>query len=762
MESSSITDLLPIVNEPISIKEESISNRTVTFNNSFTNPQPYFFISSFCEHKKHKTSSARSQRTLAYSNKNSPRKKLLSASSSPNLSEKTKTLTHQVSQTPKYSQTLRSKSNSSFTLKSDDENINKIDQFPSSKESINSSKENPGFQHYGSPLLQCEQVEMFDQISNEKWQLKCVCGVHSGDGYLMCCDKCGFWQHYICFNYNIHTFPDNYVCAFCNDTILRCRCGNNLDYRMSIIKCTNCGYYVHKRCEDFLFGPMPTKGVFLCHFCGRSNKLKYEDIEFPVKSFLIPFLDISYYFDPEKLEHLNSLANSPFYKLIKVKFANQEMSAKVFCESVYNKFRSFFYVCHPLYKTTTSKKKRNRFLVSFLNAFDYLCSTFYNLSHEKVVEIIDTLINEDIYVKLENLVHSEEEEPFDFSENARIELPNILTTNNNIIKFVNLPPNVSLRQTKNSGLMTMTDLAPDQFVMLVDGFIGDLEEFPYHPKVNSSYYQISGTRFVLDTTRIANSPLHQMKRSIFGNCSLRLITIEDEVKCGLFISKNYLTMNTNTSSNNMMNFNSNSGYFGSDHFTGVKSGTILTLGIDFLPAYLDEDKISQWISWHWNSETSENIYSSRAFDTSEHNEKEKETKEHRNKDGYYHYAKSTRSADGNNGQMREKRKYERRNHNVNQSTENTSIQTNSVYYNNANASNKTYNKKKRGRKMKRNNDKIPTEITLFNLFEAEEAGEILINIIENDENESESDGNESDTQNENQPQDLDDEDQSKQ
>ncbi|OHT06398.1 PHD-finger family protein [Tritrichomonas foetus] len=620
------SNLLPgIADEISSAKSTTIwHDSTSILNNSRLNT-PYVFIPSFCEIKKHKA--VRQTKGSPVNRKNSR------TNSSPQIHQSPKS-----QHSPHHHQNHLHNSNQQNTSNQQQQQqatelqIQNQDQISAKVE----------------PLQSSGPYEMFDG-SGEKWFLKCICDVKTEDGYLICCDKCGYWQHGICFNYNSHTFPENYVCAFCDQKTLKCKCGNNRDYRFSIIKCSQCGNYVHRRCEGLGYGPMP-ECDYLCHFCGKT-KYKKNFCQLP-KNF--PMTEATYFFDNARLSAINSQClNGPFNKLLLHKLAGQEIDARKFCEIVYNKFRSFFFLCHPLHVTSLSKKKRNRLLISFLNAVNYLCYNFYGISHDKTIEIFDQLIYTDLY-QTHIFKNGMKDEALELSENARIELPNI----SNIIKFSTFPRSPHIRQTKNSGLMAMCDLASDQFVAIVDGFIGDLEEFTYDPKVDSAYYQIHGTRFVLDTTHVPSSPLHTMKRSIYGNCALRLISIGDATLCGLFIARNYLTYpETN------------------EHFHGVKSGTILTLGIDFLPAVLKDN--SKWITWHCNE-----------------GEEEVATVPMRT-------SRATIEREPKHQKPKKRPKVE---------IEHT--------------------KKKRGRKVKKKNENIQSEITLFGLFDNEEAGQIMCRIVD--------------------------------
>lgn len=415
------------------------------------------------------------------------------------------------------------------------------------------------------------EIVMQDE-DGEPWILRCVCNLKSEDGLLVVCEQCGCWQHAICIGLNNHTIPEKYVCDVCQNKKIRCRCGKNMSFRFAIIKCSQCGNYVHKRCENLGYGMMP-KGDFVCYYCGRSN-FHYEKACIPQNIHLDPN---QVTFSAPKIEDLlQDFSNSPFTDFIKNEIADQSLNVREFCELAYDKFRSYFYIAHPRYQTNSSKKKRNRLVISFLTALKYLCKTFYGISEDMFISIFNSLINADIYVP-HKFSPDKVEKDCDFTENALCELPRM----NQIVKFTTQPRPASLRKT-DDGVVSATDLASDQFICVTEGLIGDLEEFNVEDKVDASWFQITDTRFVLDASRIPTSILHLMPRSIYGNCSIKLFQYNGSVMAGLFALRNHLATSPD------------------DPPSVIKAGTPLTLGIDWIPAVIDD--VSRWLSWTFSDE----------------------------------------------------------------------------------------------------------------------------------------------------------------
>ncbi|OHS94180.1 PHD-finger family protein [Tritrichomonas foetus] len=443
-------------------------------------------------------------------------------------------------------------------------NLNILPNNPS-----NSTNPEPQF------LVQIPPPVVIREDGIEPWTLHCVCEEKTGIGLLVGCEKCDCWQHAICVGLNKHTIPDNYVCEICGNRPIRCKCLNNLNYRFSIIKCSQCGYYVHRRCVGLHYGPLP-RGDFICHFCGKS-KFSYAKTRLP-HSVRITDDDTTFTFTQEKVESIPPhFLNGPFNDFLTIDVAEATLNARDFCESLYDRFRSFFFICHPLNPNTISRKKRHNLFISFINGMEQLCHLFYHLDHQQFLSVFDSLLTTDLYEPF-----SEPLLPLDsgceITENTRFELSRIT----NSVRLPAIPPQASFEVTDN-GIFAKTELKQDQFIMLADGLIGDLEEFNYDNGVSAAFFQIADTRLVLDTTHIMDTPLHKIKRSMAGNCTLKIILVGESVHCGLFVGR--ASLSSSISSSTMKSED-----------TVINSGDPILFGIDFMPAVLED--VSKWIGWH--------------------------------------------------------------------------------------------------------------------------------------------------------------------
>ena len=197
-------------------------------------------------------------------------------------------------------------------------------------------------------LVQFPKPCKMEEDGSETWTLRCVCEEKHGIGLLVQCEKCQNWQHAICVGLNERTMPEKYICEICGNRPIRCKCNNNLNYRFALIQCSKCGYYVHRRCAGLLYGPMP-RGDYVCTYCGKS-KFTYSKVKLPAS---VSLEDATFTFSPEKIESIPSqLTGGPFTDFLTIDVAEATLSAREFCESFYDRFRSFFFFCQPLNTNT--------------------------------------------------------------------------------------------------------------------------------------------------------------------------------------------------------------------------------------------------------------------------------------------------------------------------------------------------------------------------------------------------------------------------
>jgi len=62
-----------------------------------------------------------------------------------------------------------------------------------------------------------------DSEADDPWEgsvTRCICDFQHDDGYMICCDRCGVWQHLICMGVDKSNIPEVYLCELCNPRLV--------------------------------------------------------------------------------------------------------------------------------------------------------------------------------------------------------------------------------------------------------------------------------------------------------------------------------------------------------------------------------------------------------------------------------------------------------------------------------------------------------------------------------------------------------------
>ena len=54
-----------------------------------------------------------------------------------------------------------------------------------------------------------------EPVTGDDSVTRCICDFQHDDGYMICCDRCGVWQHVDCMRVDRKNIPDSYLCEQC-------------------------------------------------------------------------------------------------------------------------------------------------------------------------------------------------------------------------------------------------------------------------------------------------------------------------------------------------------------------------------------------------------------------------------------------------------------------------------------------------------------------------------------------------------------------
>ncbi|OHS96707.1 PHD-finger family protein [Tritrichomonas foetus] len=423
------------------------------------------------------------------------------------------------------------------------------------------------------------QPSLVTGSDNESWYLRCFCDIKNELGFMIQCEKCLNWQHAACINITQTTLPNNYTCPICAGKYIRCQCGENMNYKLPLIKCSKCGYYVHKRCEGLDPGPYFSAN-HVCTQCG-GTPCQPPDVKLPLDT---PFKNKVVTITQEVIDELHpSILSAPFASLLTTEFLDHDVSAFQFCEAVYNTHRAFFYLTHnTMTSYSMSKKRRGDVSFSFFKAVFYVLDVIFGMSQDVALQIFNSLSTLDIYIpfSMPTTLLQNNTNPIEFSDPAALACKSELEKSKHTPELtqVSFPNDLVL---KRGVLMCQSALQPDQLIGVASGLIGLIEEFCYDNGADSHYYAISGTKFVLDARKMGAQLIHNFRRSLSPNCVLKLFKFNGLIYAGIFAG--------------VSDVNGISRRTRREKFA-LPPDVELTLPLDFAPATIEE--LSDYMNWH--------------------------------------------------------------------------------------------------------------------------------------------------------------------
>ena len=425
-----------------------------------------------------------------------------------------------------------------------------------------------------APLPESVVVNGLD--GGDAWSLRCFCDIKAELGLMVQCERCLNWQHAACLNMTATTTPTNYTCPICANKFIRCQCGENMNYRMPLIKCSKCGYWVHRKCEGLDPGPYFTNN-HVCLTCGGTPN-QPPDVHLPP---FMPYQDTVITISQDVIDELHpSVLSAPFAPLLTEEFFNHDVSAFKFCESVYNKYRAFFYLTHPTLTFYQPKKRRGDVSFSFFKAVFYILDALFGMTQDVAVQIFNTLAITDVYLPHQmpqTLILNKKEGP-EFTDPAKAEFEK--TKHTPELSNFTLPTDLII---KNGGIYCQSALQQEQLIGFATGLLGLIDEFSYDNGADSHFYSVCGTKFVLDARKYGPQLIHNFRRSLCPNCVLKLFKTAGGVFAGIFAG--------------VSDVNGISRRTRREKFA-LPADVELTLPIDFAPATIEEP--IDFMNWHFD------------------------------------------------------------------------------------------------------------------------------------------------------------------
>ncbi|OAF71097.1 hypothetical protein A3Q56_01132 [Intoshia linei] len=173
---------------------------------------------------------------------------------------------------------------------------------------------------------------------------RCICGFEHDDGYMICCDECGVWQHVVCMGMDKSTIPDEYLCEICcprvtdvkRAILLQKKNANKLTSNSSSDEISIGRNADNSSINDYFHNPTskPSKShvkqvnierrkIISLYRKRRKRQSDTSHLSFPEKSFIINKLNVNYTFCQ------NNIVRSELKNIFNPAQCNFEISNKI-------------------------------------------------------------------------------------------------------------------------------------------------------------------------------------------------------------------------------------------------------------------------------------------------------------------------------------------------------------------------------------------------------------------------------------------------
>lgn len=367
------------------------------------------------------------------------------------------------------------------------------------------------------------EPEMYTDAVTGQYGIRCVCGKQIDDGFMIQCENCNYWLHGLCMNIARSLPNEKFLCPFCKNKPIRCKCGNSKKYNEPIIQCVKCKYWVHKSCADLGYGRNPP--LFICSFCG-GGQLSVPYYRLPENQ----FRDFTVMIESNYAEIVEKIPKGKFRNFILADLNKGELHFTQTVARYFNAFASALFEEDEVFWNLMTSTLTEILKIDKKLLFSAIDNLAMQLLYEKVPQNRPSL-----FVAFNT---------FKTSERAQ-----------NLLEKMSIPKyDKNLHPVKLSyanGRITPTIALNDgQFICEVPGFMCHFFEANSENGIRSTYVSVPDSDFVIDTDRTSFSVSQFIKRSFHYNCHPKLFKVKGVVKALLFAHHVKSPMNTDKAKRN--------------------------------------------------------------------------------------------------------------------------------------------------------------------------------------------------------------------
>ena len=360
------------------------------------------------------------------------------------------------------------------------------------------------------PLKPPEPKYIVNQMG--KFGLRCVCKNKENDEVLIQCSKCHFWLHAMCINVPRQC---NYICPFCTNQTIRCKCEKNMEYDKPLIQCEICHKWSHKECENLDFGINPEH--FICTKCGGNN-YSLPDIKFDDEDYKeIPDITVSLDESIDKLQIIQKLKEGKFKEMIESDLNSSELSLRPTLEKYFKMFAPYLF------------DRSHEFWQTFISTL----SKIFNCEGNILMKAMDLLA---IHLLYQPNIPKNSDGPFDNSFSHSEAITEYLNSMK-LPKLDQKPKSIQLYCGETSGVYTPEDLEEFQFIADIPGFLMHTDEVRAENGIPRNCLLVTDRDLVISTEGTSFEFASKIKRSFHFNTIIKLYRLNGHVRAGLYATK---------------------------------------------------------------------------------------------------------------------------------------------------------------------------------------------------------------------------------
>jgi len=347
----------------------------------------------------------------------------------------------------------------------------------------------------------------FEDTKKDLLGIRCVCNDNQKHGLLVQCEKCNFWLHGICVNVPRVTKSRTFVCPYCSNHPIRCKCGNNSFYHKPIVKCNKCQFWVHKHCENLRFGKTPPN--FFCSRCGGG-----EFVVSPPNLSKSGINDMSKFLEGNLFDVIDGVPYGMFRNFLSGDLNRSEVTIHQIITRYFPSFIS------PIFEPNSD----------FWNLFVSKFSLLFQCNRKIILDLLDYAANSFIYNQ--NIPsYSRDHSDFCVSETV---MP-ILDTM--AISEIANPDSIELILGNDGYVYTSKPFNESTFIADLPGFLCHHDEVFSNDGIPQSVLSISDTELIVDLEDSNFNLAHLISRSFHYNCVAKLYKKNGVIRAGLFGAK---------------------------------------------------------------------------------------------------------------------------------------------------------------------------------------------------------------------------------